>query len=60
MRPCQAQGWGEAAVYTAASPFFVDPLGEYPTLDGMIGGLGEFHVQYHIDPLREILAALGS
>lgn len=36
------------------------PLGEYPTLDGMISVLGVYHVQDHTDHLREILAALSS
>ena len=36
------------------------PLGEYPTLDGMISVLGGYHFQDHIDHLREILAVLSS
>ena len=36
------------------------PLGEFPTLVGMISGLGVYHVQDHTDHLREVLAALSS
>ncbi|EFL50688.1 hypothetical protein DesfrDRAFT_2629 [Solidesulfovibrio fructosivorans JJ]] len=34
------------------------PLGEYPTLGALIAGLGSYHLQFHIDHLREVLDAL--
>ena len=35
------------------------PLGDYPTLEAFIGGLGSFHVQFHINHMREVLQGQG-
>ncbi|MGE4538293.1 MAG: DinB family protein [Desulfovibrio sp.] len=36
------------------------PLSEYPTLGALIAGLGSYHLQFHIDHLREVLDALAA
>jgi hypothetical protein len=42
-------------------PLFKDtPLSEYPTLATFIGALGEWHMEFHLNHLKEILQALGN
>ncbi len=35
------------------------PLGEYPTLARWVLGLSSYHIDFHIDHMREIMKALG-
>ena len=42
-------------------PLFKEsPLGEYPTLGVFVGALAEYHMDEHINHMKEILAALGA
>jgi hypothetical protein len=36
------------------------PLGEYPTLESFIGMMSSFHVQFHIDQMRELSLGQGA
>ena len=35
------------------------PLGEYPTLTGLISALSEYHVGFHTEHLKEVLKEMG-
>ncbi len=36
------------------------PLGEYPTLEAFVQGIGEYHLTFHVDHMQEVLKALGA
>jgi hypothetical protein len=41
-------------------PLFKEtPMGEYPTLANFVGALADYHMEFHIKHMREILQALG-
>ena len=40
-------------------PLLKETLGEYPTLIKWLGAIGEYHLGFHIDHMKEILKALG-
>jgi len=45
---------------TAHIPLFKDtPMGEYPTLAAFVGALGQYHMDFHINHMQEILKTLG-
>ncbi len=35
------------------------PLGEYPSLDGWVMALSEYHIGFHINHMKEVLKAIG-
>jgi hypothetical protein len=46
---------------TAHVPLFKEsPIGEYPSLAAFVGGIGGYHLGFHIDHMREILQGLGA
>jgi len=42
-------------------PLFKDlPMGEYPTLAELIGAIAEYHMDFHVNHMREVLQALAA